>query len=126
VRLTDEQLRAAGFRFDVERCEYVKGGPGVQDRDTRKVAELERSVRTRTLDEIQVQKGTGGSFLVRVTSYRHRFLDDDNLCEKYHVDLCRYAGILPGDSPATTRITVSQEKVGGKEPERVLIEVFKL
>lgn len=89
-------------------------------------AELERPIRDGALGPLQLQKGTGQGFLVRVTSFRTRLLDEDNLCEKYHVDLCRYAGMLPGDSPATTRIEVRQKKTGKGEPEKVQIEIFEI
>jgi hypothetical protein len=75
---------------------------------------------------IQVEKRTSGHFLARVTAIRKRLLDEDNLCEKYIIDLCRYAGAIPGDSPATTRIEVSQQKAGPKEPEETRIEIYRL
>lgn len=43
-------------------------------------------------------------FVVRVIGYRHRLLDDDNVCEKHVVDSLRYAGLLPDDTHAQTRI----------------------
>ena len=65
-----------------------------------------------------------GRFLVRVTSFRRRLLDEDNLCEKYVVDCCRYAGLLPADDAGAAKIEVSQIQVRRKEEERteVLIE----
>lgn len=75
---------------------------------------------------VRVQKGDRRRFFVRVTSFRRNLLDEDNLCEKYHVDLCRYAGALPGDGPTTTTIKVCQEKVGSTDPEYVRIEVFEV
>jgi len=65
-------------------------------------------------------------FLVRVTSFRVRLLDEDNLCEKYHVDCCRYAGILPGDSPGQAQIQTGQQKVKSKDQERVEITIEQL
>lgn len=64
--------------------------------------------------------------LVRVTSYRCRLLDEDNLCEKYAIDCCRYSGLLQGDSPAEAKIEVCQEKVGSKTEERTLIEIMPI
>jgi hypothetical protein len=61
--------------------------------------------------------------LVRVTAFRVRLLDEDNLCEKYHVDCCRYAGVIPGDAPHQTKIETTQQKVRTKDQERVLIEI---
>jgi hypothetical protein len=62
-------------------------------------------------------------FLVRVTSIRTRLLDEDNLCEKYHVDLCRYAGIISGDEAGTAKIETSQRKAKKGEAEHTLIEI---
>ena len=63
--------------------------------------------------------------VVRVTSFRVTLLDEDNLCEKYHVDALRYSGLLPSDAPGECRIITSQEKVSRKEDERteILIEL---
>lgn len=71
----------------------------------------------------QPQARRAGKFLVRVKSFRRRLLDEDNLCEKYHVDCLRYAGIIPTDAPGLCRIETTQQKVGKKEEERVEIEV---
>lgn len=92
----------------------------------RQAAELEPDHGNGALGAIPVQRKTSGRFFVRVTSYRKRLLDEDNLCEKYHVDLCRYSGMLPQDSPGTAKIEVCQQKVGSKEQERVQIEIFEL
>lgn len=92
--------------------------------DSRKVAKLEPNPRHGASGKAQVQKRTSEKFLVRVTSFRKHLLDYDNLCEKYHVDCCRYAGIVPSDDPKTTQIEVYQVKVPkGKEYTRV--EVLK-
>lgn len=65
-------------------------------------------------------------FLVRVTSVRRRLIDEDNLCEKYAVDCCRYAGLLPGDGPGQTKIEVIQRKASKEEEECTVIEIFQL
>jgi hypothetical protein len=74
----------------------------------------------------QVQERSSQRFLVRVTSIRKRLLDEDNLCEKYHVDLCRYAGMLPGDEAGTTKIETTQRKALKAEEEQTIIEIFSL
>jgi hypothetical protein len=84
---------------------------------------VERDLRLRALGTDEPKKSDTGRFLVRVTSFRRRLLDEDNLCEKYVVDCCRYAGLLPGDAPGTTRIEVRQEKVRSKEEERTEIVI---
>lgn len=104
----------------------LKVNADIQLDSPRTVAELECDSGDAALGEVQVQKGTGRKFLVRVTSVRKRLLDEDNLCEKYHVDLCRYAGVLPDDAPGETRIEVCQEKAGKEAAEETKIEVFEI
>lgn len=89
------------------------------------IAILEHNSSPGPLAEARAKETYSGTFFVRITSFRHRLLDEDNLCEKYHVDLCRYAGILPSDSPAQTRIVTTQEKISSKEDEYTLIEISK-
>lgn len=84
---------------------------------------VERGFRDGPLAEKEAQDSHTGRFLVRVTSFRRRLLDQDNLCEKYHVDCCRYAGLLPADSPDRAEIKVGQIKVKSKDEEKTLIEI---
>jgi hypothetical protein len=99
---------------------------GVQRGHTRASAFVERDLGNGAVGAVQVQERLGERFLVRVTSHRRRLLDEDNLCVKYHVDLCRYAGALPSDAPGTATIEIHQEKVGPKEAERVDIQIYRL
>lgn len=87
---------------------------------------MERAARPRPLAAGEAQKPDSGKFLVRVTSRRRRLLDEDNLAEKFHVDCCRYAGLIPSDAPECARIEVRQEKVGKTEREETRVEVIKL
>jgi len=84
---------------------------------------LERDSRPRPLAAGQTQEGNPARFLVRVTSYRRRLLDEDNLCEKYFCDCCRYAGLLPEDSADVAKIEVCQIKVAHKHEEKTVIEI---
>jgi hypothetical protein len=59
-------------------------------------------------------------------SRRCRLIDEDNLCEKYVVDCCRYAGRIPGDGPGKTQIETRQVKVGQEAEERTLVEIFEI
>lgn len=63
-------------------------------------------------------------YTVKITSYRVRLLDEDNLCVKFHVDALRYAGVLPNDNPALTSIRIAQVKVKGRANERTEMEVW--
>jgi len=94
--------------------------------DPRPAPKLERRPRNGALAKGKTEKPVPTRVLVRVTSYRCRLLDEDNLCEKYAVDCCRYAGLLPGDSAAEAKIEVCQEKVGSKAEERTVIEISPL
>ena len=92
--------------------------------NTRKTPQLEPTPRPPSLVPRQTQGSDRQRFLVRTTSVRNRLLDEDNLCEKYHVDLCRYAGIIPGDEAGTTKIETTQRKAHKGEEEHTLIEVL--
>ena len=87
-------------------------------------AKLECSLGNAPLETKEVQRPTGQRFLVRITSHRKRLIDEDNLCEKYVVDLLRYSRVIPDDSPGVCKIEVSQTKVGKGQPEKTVIEVF--
>jgi len=89
-------------------------------------AKLERGVGNGALGEGQAQKGDTGRFLVRVTSVRRRLIDEDNLCEKYVVDCCRYAGLIPNDGPGKTTIQATQRKAGKEEAEHTIVEIFAI
>lgn len=89
-------------------------------------AVMERPVSNEPLAAPQAQADHSGRYVVRVVSYRTRLLDEDNLAEKYHVDACRYAGLIPADSPDQTHIEVTQEKVKTKEQERTEITITRL
>ena len=100
--------------------------PSLSVGDSRPVAKLESNLGYAPLGAEKIQGRAGGKFLIRVESVRSRLLDQDNLCEKYHVDLCRYAGVVPYDSPEQTKITVSQRKAEKGESEKVIVEVFEI
>lgn len=85
---------------------------------------MECSPGNEPLEASQVEARDSRIIFVRVTSYRRRLLDEDNLCEKFHVDCCRYAGILSSDAPDKTHITVSQVKVKTTAEERTEITIL--
>jgi hypothetical protein len=95
-------------------------------KDSGEVAKLESDSSLPSLDSEKVQRPTGKRFLVRVESVRKRLLDPDNLCEKYHVDLLRYCGAIPGDTPQQIDLETSQRKAEKGEEEHTLIEVYRI
>jgi hypothetical protein len=88
--------------------------------------ELEQRPPTRTPRPKRTKVEDSKRFLVRVTSVRKCLIDEDNLCEKYVVDCCRYAGLLPGDGPGTTKIDTAQRKAGKGEAERTIVEIYEV
>jgi hypothetical protein len=86
------------------------------------VAVLEHDPGDASLEAKAVQRRDRRRFLVRVTAFRPRLLDEDNLCAKYHVDLCRYAGAIPDDAPGQVKIEVGQVK---SKHEEILIEIYE-
>lgn len=84
---------------------------------------MERGIGHEPLAKTQAQKRDSATFQVSVLSIRKRLLDEDNLCEKFHVDCLRRFGFIPNDDPATTHIEVTQRKCERGEPERVQITI---
>lgn len=89
-------------------------------------SELESDSSHGALAKGEVQEGGTGRLLIRVASIRKRLLDEDNICEKYHVDCCRYAGLIPGDDPAKAKIEVPQRKTKKGEEEVVEITIEEI
>lgn len=83
-----------------------------------------RGAGARSLATAQAKESHPDFYVVRVTSFRTRLLDTDNLVPKWHVDSLRYAGVLPSDAPDRARIETSQEKVKTKAEERTEIEIL--
>lgn len=104
---------------------FPNASPDLLSRNTSQVAIVERDFRDEPLAKKEVQRRSSERVLVRVTSVRKRLLDEDNLCEKYHVDLCRYAGVISGDEAGKTKIETAQRKAEKDEEEKVIIEVFQ-
>lgn len=99
---------------------------GGNAQDTGTAAVLEQDPGHASLGPGQIQGLNSAGFLVRITSVRKCQLDEDNLCEKYHVDCCRYAGLIPDDSPDQVRIETRQRKVRPGEAEHTQIDIFRL
>jgi hypothetical protein len=96
------------------------------DRDEGGTAKPERSAANPLEQTAEDEARDSRKFIVRVASYRCRLLDEDNLVAKYHVDGCRYAGLLPSDAPGRAHIQVTQIKVGTREEEHTRIVITPL
>jgi len=77
------------------------------------------------LETKEVQGRADGRFLVRVISCRKRLADEDGLCEKYVLDCCRYAGLIPDDAPGICKVETSQRKTAKGEAEHTIIEITR-
>jgi len=108
--------------------ELLKRNPhlSIEIGDQGKAPKLERNIGNGTLAKVQVKKSDSTRFLVCVTSIRRFELDEDNLCEKFHVDCCRYSALIPTDAPSKTKIETTQRKVEKGEDEKIIIEVYKI
>lgn len=71
------------------------------------------------------EKESAGRSHVRITSYRIRCCDIDNITggAKFLIDSLRYAGVIRDDRPEDITLEVRQRKVTSREQEGTLIEV---
>lgn len=92
--------------------------------NTGKTSTLERNPSNAPLGSEKVQGRSDGRFLVRITSIRNRLADEDGLCEKYVLDCCRYAGLIPDDSPGICKVETLQRKAAKGEEEHTEIVIY--
>jgi len=104
----------------------LKRNPALSLGNSGPVASVERRPRNEPLAAKEVQGQAGGRVLVVVTSVRKYDCDDDGLCEKYIIDLLRYAGILSGDSQKHCKIETSFQKAKKGEAERTEIDIYEM
>ena len=83
-------------------------------------------VRNEPLAETERKTLYTGKVLVRITSYRRRLLDRDNLCGKYFLDAARYSRIICDDTPEDIEYQISQFKVKKAEDEETQIEFIPI
>ncbi len=75
---------------------------------------------------VGAQAGEGahsGRVPVRITSYRRRLTDIDNLAGKYFLDACRDSKLISDDSPEQIEFSITQIKVKDKCDERTIIQI---
>lgn len=83
-------------------------------------------VRYESVGTVKGKKENPNRSIVRVTSFRRRLLDFDNLCPKYFVDSLRYCDLIEDDNPQRIDLQIRQEKVKTKQEERTEIEIETL
>lgn len=85
----------------------------------------ERAFRETRLWTLGRKKTDSSRVFIRITSYRRRLLDPDNLCAKYFIDALRYSGFIRDDTPEEITYQISQEKVLRSGDERTAIEIIR-
>ena len=129
MNLTPEMRRAMErkpvHREAIPQVQTIKNYDHCFSDDTGTPAALERNTSDAPLETKEVQGRADGRFLVRVTSVRKRLADEDGLCEKYVLDCCRYAGLIPDDSPELCKVETCQRKAKKGEKEHTIIEITK-
>ena len=78
---------------------------------------------TKILDAGKERSPVGSRLRVKITSYRCRLLDPDNLCPKFLIDALRYQHLIADDSPDHIVLEVRQQKVARKPEEGTLVEI---
>lgn len=123
MSFTHEQLRQLG---------YVLGKDGSYSRTetcSPRVSHAKpKPTPRKTLQNNNEEKAGGEKrFVLRITRYATRLLDEDNLAgSKLLTDQLRYAGIIPSDAPDKLKIINDQVKVAHKAQERTEVEIKQL
>lgn len=90
-------------------------------------AEPQQIACTEPMEASGRKESNAGRSVVRITSFRRRLLDKDNLYGgvKFFVDSLRYAQLIPNDSVTDIELEVVQEKVQSEEEERTEILITR-
>jgi hypothetical protein len=83
----------------------------------------QRPLRHEQMAKAKGKKAVPRCRVLKITSYRRRLLDTDNLCPKYFIDALRYAGVIDDDTPKHLALQTQQEKVTHRCEEKTLIEL---
>lgn len=94
-----------------------------EDRCTLSRPQPEPAIRHEPVGTEEGKTKDAGRFLVRITSFRKRLLDPDNLCPKYFVDALRYQKLIPDDSAKFIDLSISQRK---SKTDYTEIEILEL
>lgn len=114
-------------RFFPQASRSASKRNGLENSSPPSPSKPEQIVQYKLGGEIQGEKVNSGKVQIRIVSYRHRLLDEDDQCEKFFVDCCRYAGLIHSDSSDKACIPrSSQVKINKGEQQRVEIEITYL
>ena len=104
----------------------AKKGSGDQRNEARRVSPgsfPEQAVWNEPLAAAKGKEGHTGCVPVRITSFRRRLLDPDNLVGKFFLDCARYSGLLKSDTADAVSYSIRQIKVKTRKEERTEIEI---
>lgn len=118
MNLTTEQLNEILQRPAIAKRNQV----GSEE----KTPQPQCAVRNEPVAEKTGEAPNTGRFRVCIEGRRVRLIDPDNLCGKYFLDCCRYAGLIPQDTAAVIDYSISQTKVKTKEEELTVITITPL
>ena len=82
------------------------------------------TVRNEPLAEGEGKKEGAQRTLVRITSFRSRLCDTDNICIKYILDSLRYCGLIKDDRPEDIELVVAQEKCSKAEERTEILLTY--
>jgi len=97
-----------------------------EDRCKKSAAKPQRTVRVVPLAAPSEKEKNPARFFIRITSFRVRPIDPDNLCAKFHIDCLRYSGIIPDDSARIVDLWIWEKEASDKTAERTEIEISKI
>ena len=83
----------------------------------------ERSVRNESVATVKRKKANPRCRVLRITSFRTRLLDTDNLCVKWFIDAIKLVGLIEDDTPKHIELQTRQQKVKHRAEEKTLIEL---
>lgn len=90
-------------------------------------AVVEPDVRHEPVGEVPGAKARATRFSLRVTIYRQRLVDPENVVTKHVAGDClQMCGLLRNDDAATIDLTVSQKKVSSPQEEGTLIQLIPI
>ena len=106
-----------------EMEEYFGTAKVLNNRATRRVANLERTVSRKPL-EAKANQRFNSRVSITVISYRMRLCDADGISAKAAIDGLCHCGVLQNDSPKFVKeVSYEQKKVGTQAEEQTIFRI---
>lgn len=111
----------------------LEANPALAKRNDRLACALRRPIAQQAVQNEPLGKVPGKDPLparlqVRITSYRWKFVDPDNICggAKYLIDCLKHCGAIQDDSPQHIELIVRQERAPAAHLQGTLIELIPI